>query len=61
MRGEALSAVGLRYDLTETGSRAWKAFGTQGKRLPASPKIITIIAIVIVVIIFIILLRGFIQ
>ena len=63
MRGEALSAVGLRYDLTETGNRAWKAFGTQGKRLPASPKIITIIAIVIVfvVIICIILLRGFIQ
>ena len=63
MRREALSAVGLRYDLTETGNRAWKAFGTQGKRLPTSPKIITIIAIVIVfvVIIFIILLRGFIQ
>ena len=48
MRREALSAVGLRYDLTETGNRAWKAFGTQGKRLPTSPKITTIIAVVII-------------
>ena len=55
-QADGSSAVGLRYDLTETGNRAWKAFGTQSKRLPASPKIITIIAIVIFFVIIIFLL-----